>query len=180
MSKPIVFAENLKHYRTKRGYTQKQLADRIGYTEKSVSKWESGHALPTVALLLQLAEFNIGRRGDDVYTFCRRLKKDKQLTCLGFIELLPVEYTFGQNFHILWKNAVESGFTGNREERELLLRFGEMLGRSDAATQLGTIGTFRTELQAISEQRYEALHKKGRLYRGTGLLFGIMAGILVL
>lgn len=130
--------------------------------------------------LLQLAEFNIGRRGDDVYTFCRRLKKDKQLTCLGFIELLPVEYTFGQNFHILWKNAVESGFTGNREERELLLRFGEMLGRSDAATQLGTIGTFRTELQAISEQRYEALHKKGRLYRGTGLLFGIMAGILVL
>lgn len=56
MSKPIVFAENLKHYRTKRGYTQKQLADRIGYTEKSVSKWESGHALPTVALLLQLAE----------------------------------------------------------------------------------------------------------------------------
>ena len=60
MERPIALAENLKHYRTKSGLTQKQLAEQIGYTEKSVSKWESGNALPTLEMALRLANlFNL-------------------------------------------------------------------------------------------------------------------------
>lgn len=55
MNRPTVIANNLRHYRTMRGFTQKQLAELIGYTEKSVSKWESGHGLPTVEMLIKLA-----------------------------------------------------------------------------------------------------------------------------
>ena len=56
MKRSIEFAENLKYYRTKHGFTQKQLAEKIGYTEKSVSKWENDNALPTMDMCLKLAE----------------------------------------------------------------------------------------------------------------------------
>ena len=38
------------------GLTQQQLAQRVGITDKAVSKWELGASLPDVALLLPLAE----------------------------------------------------------------------------------------------------------------------------
>lgn len=56
MNRPITFSSNLKYYRTKNGLTQKQLANQIGYTEKSVSKWESSGGLPTMEILLKLAD----------------------------------------------------------------------------------------------------------------------------
>ena len=56
MERTVTFAGNLKRYRTKLGLTQKQLAEKIGYTEKSVSKWESGNALPTMEIALKLTD----------------------------------------------------------------------------------------------------------------------------
>ncbi len=56
MNKPIKFSENLKYYRTKLCLTQRQLAKHIGYTEKSVSKWENGNGLPPMEMLLKLAD----------------------------------------------------------------------------------------------------------------------------
>lgn len=48
------FAQNLRTYRKNAGMTQKMLGASIGYSEKAVSKWESG-ALPPVAVLVKLA-----------------------------------------------------------------------------------------------------------------------------
>ena len=46
-----IFSENLKYRRKAAGLTQKQLAEKLGYTEKSVSKWESGEAVtPSIVL----------------------------------------------------------------------------------------------------------------------------------
>ncbi len=51
-----IFAKNLKARRRELGLTQKELAELIGYTEKSVSKWESGFAIAPSAILPQLAK----------------------------------------------------------------------------------------------------------------------------
>lgn len=56
MNRIVNFSSNLKYYRIKNGFTQSQLAEQIGYTAKSVSKWETGGALPTTELVIQLAE----------------------------------------------------------------------------------------------------------------------------
>lgn len=56
MKRVVAFGENLKKYRKKEGLTQRELAEKLGYTEKSVSKWESGNGLPTVEVLLMLAD----------------------------------------------------------------------------------------------------------------------------
>lgn len=45
------FAQNLRIYRKNAGLTQKMLGANIGYSEKAVSKWESGVLPPTTALV---------------------------------------------------------------------------------------------------------------------------------
>lgn len=56
MKREIFFSENLRYYRQKQGITQKNLANMLGFTEKSVSKWESGGGLPTLDTMLSLSE----------------------------------------------------------------------------------------------------------------------------
>ena len=51
----LIFSKNLKIRRKELGLTQKELADILGYTEKSVSKWESGKAIAPSTVLPQLA-----------------------------------------------------------------------------------------------------------------------------
>ena len=46
----------IKHLRQKRGLTQTELAERIGVSGKTVSKWETGKGLPDISLLQPLSE----------------------------------------------------------------------------------------------------------------------------
>ncbi len=49
-------AKNLTYYRKTAGFTQAELAEKINYSDKSVSKWESGNGVPDIYTLVQLAE----------------------------------------------------------------------------------------------------------------------------
>ncbi len=49
-------AKNLTYFRKTAGYTQAGLAEKINYSDKSVSKWESGNGVPDIYTLVQLAE----------------------------------------------------------------------------------------------------------------------------
>ena len=51
------FSEKLIQLRHRSGLSQEQLADRLGVTRQSVSKWESGVAMPELAKLIALSEF---------------------------------------------------------------------------------------------------------------------------
>ncbi len=48
--------EFISSLRKEKNYTQKQLADILGVTDKAVSKWETGKGFPEVSLLLPLCE----------------------------------------------------------------------------------------------------------------------------
>ena len=49
-------ADNLIRCRKAAGMTQAEVAEKINYSDKSVSKWESGNGIPDVYTLMQLAE----------------------------------------------------------------------------------------------------------------------------
>ncbi|MDO4608111.1 MAG: helix-turn-helix transcriptional regulator [Clostridia bacterium] len=49
------FARNLSHYRKALGLTQIELAEKLNYSDKSVSKWERGEGLPDLAVTAQIA-----------------------------------------------------------------------------------------------------------------------------
>lgn len=48
-------ADTIRALREGRGLTQRGLAERIGVTDKAVSKWESGRGLPDISLIEDLA-----------------------------------------------------------------------------------------------------------------------------
>lgn len=50
-----MLAQNLAKYRKLNGLTQIELAECIGYSDKSVSKWERGEGAPDAYVLLRLA-----------------------------------------------------------------------------------------------------------------------------
>ncbi len=50
------FAENLTALRGKAGMTQAQLAEKISYSDKAVSKWERGESIPDVGTLKSIAD----------------------------------------------------------------------------------------------------------------------------
>ena len=50
------FSEKLMNLRKQAGLSQEQLADRLGVTRQSVSKWESGNAFPELVKLIALSE----------------------------------------------------------------------------------------------------------------------------
>ena len=52
----MTFTEKLTGLRRKSGMSQEQLADRLGVTRQSVSKWEGGTAMPELVKLISLSE----------------------------------------------------------------------------------------------------------------------------
>jgi transcriptional regulator with XRE-family HTH domain len=47
---------NIALYRKRMGLTQAELAEKLNYSDKAVSKWERGESVPDVLTLVQLAE----------------------------------------------------------------------------------------------------------------------------
>lgn len=70
-----IFSKNLSYYRKNAGMTQIQLAQRLNYSDKSISKWERGEGLPDVFVLLELSNiFNI-----DVDNLLNKDRKSKEV-----------------------------------------------------------------------------------------------------
>ena len=51
-----LIAENIAYYRKLNGDTQAGLAEKLSYSDKSVSKWERGEAIPDAAVLKRMSE----------------------------------------------------------------------------------------------------------------------------
>ena len=50
-----MFSTQLKKYRKKNGYTQKQLAEAVGVTQQAVAKWETNKASPDPEMLQKIS-----------------------------------------------------------------------------------------------------------------------------
>lgn len=52
----LITASNLINLRTRAGLTQAELGAKLNYSDKNISKWERGEAIPDAYVLTQLAE----------------------------------------------------------------------------------------------------------------------------
>ena len=69
-------ADTIARLRKEKKMTQEELADFIGVTKASVSKWENGQSLPDILLLPQLAAF-FGISLDDLFGYEPQLSKEQ-------------------------------------------------------------------------------------------------------
>ncbi|MBQ9781316.1 MAG: helix-turn-helix domain-containing protein [Clostridia bacterium] len=52
----LVIAKNLTELRKARGMTQLELAEKLNYSDKAVSKWERGESLPDITVIKTIAD----------------------------------------------------------------------------------------------------------------------------
>lgn len=50
-----IIADNLTALRKANGFTQLELAEKLNYSDKSISKWEHGEAIPAVEVLMEMS-----------------------------------------------------------------------------------------------------------------------------
>ena len=50
----ILIGRFITSERKKKGYTQRQLSEELGISDKTISKWECGNGFPEVSLILPL------------------------------------------------------------------------------------------------------------------------------
>ena len=76
--------QNLIRLRTEHGLTQSKLAEKLNYTDKSVSKWERGEAIPPVDVLKDIADlygvsldFLVSNTDENALNLTLAIKKEK-------------------------------------------------------------------------------------------------------
>lgn len=52
----MTLQDKLQYLRKKNGYSQEQLADKLNIARQTISKWETGQAIPELFGLIQLSE----------------------------------------------------------------------------------------------------------------------------
>ena len=56
----VTVGKNIMRLRRMKNMTQLDLAEKLNYSDKSISKWEQGNGMPDVRILVRLAElFNV-------------------------------------------------------------------------------------------------------------------------
>ena len=123
-------AENIRSYRKNRGLTQEQLAERLGITLGTVSKWERGSSEPDLGFLMDLAELfqvsvdaliGFSMRGNDADEEAERIKLLKKAVSA---EAAAEEYEnalkkFPNHFEIVYDAAechMEIGIVYQRDD----------------------------------------------------------------
>lgn len=78
-----ILSQNLIRLRTEHGLTQSKLAEQLNYTDKSISKWERGEAIPPVDVLKDIADlygvsldFLVSNTDENSYSISADQKKD--------------------------------------------------------------------------------------------------------
>lgn len=137
--KELYISENIVKLRREHGITQKQLADFIGVTKASVSKWETGQSVPDVLLLPRLATF-FDVTIDELMGYEPQLSKEQIRKLYHDFCTAFAEGSFGEAYHetkkyvrkyyscypflnqicVLWLNHVE--IAGSPQVQQEVLR----------------------------------------------------------
>ena len=76
----VKLGEFISDLRKEKEITQKELASRLYISDKAISKWETGHSVPDITLLIPLAEI-LGVTVTELLE-CRRIKGKDTLDVL--------------------------------------------------------------------------------------------------
>ncbi len=85
------FGNYICDLREKKGLSQSQLGEKLGVSNKAVSKWENGGAYPSSELMLPLAK-ELGVSIEELYTALSNSKKEKN-ALRKFLDLLVTKST---------------------------------------------------------------------------------------
>ena len=92
--------------RKEKGMTQEQLGERLGVNSRSVSRWENGHGMPDISLLLTLADV-LGVTVQELLEGSRRERKSGNAGVVTYEGLHTVVQYLNQE-RAAWKKQIDS------------------------------------------------------------------------
>ena len=81
----MILADKIIENRKKNGWSQEELADKLGVSRQSVSKWEGAQAVPDMKKIIQMSEVFVFLNYDSRYIL--HLFKCS-LPCLHFLDIV--------------------------------------------------------------------------------------------
>ena len=99
----------LREARNKAGFTQEQLAEKIGVTSKSISRWENGNTMPDVTMIPAIASF-FGVSTDELFDF-NLFETEKQVEAICD-EAYKYRFTDGPKSERILRDGLQR-FPGN-------------------------------------------------------------------
>ena len=139
----LYIAENLKRLRQSCGLTQEQLAERLGVSFQSVSRWENGLSYPDIELIPEIAAFfevsTDVLMGVEKATMEQNLARDKKILRMDEFETAEEHLAFAEELHRKYPHDAEIlvdlvyALSGNPARREdMRSRIREYLTHPDA------------------------------------------------
>ena len=92
--------------RKEKGMTQEELGERLGVNSRSVSRWENGHGMPDISLLLELADV-LGVTVQELLEGSRRERKSGNAGVVTYEGLHTVVQYLNQE-RAAWKKQIDS------------------------------------------------------------------------
>ena len=89
----LIVAKNLTKFRKANGLTQLELAEKLNYSDKAISKWERGESLPDVYMLQVIADM-FGVTLNDLVNKNTEIVKTKNNFNKGVITALSIGLTW--------------------------------------------------------------------------------------
>ncbi|MBR3999741.1 MAG: helix-turn-helix transcriptional regulator, partial [Clostridia bacterium] len=138
--------ENIRENRRRMGLTQEQLADRLGVSFQSVSRWENGTTYPDMELIPQIArlfrttldalvgfvpdygnEKEKAAYEDVVETLGQTMKQNDWNACIGLLQLIRNEYfnELDRTPYLFFNAVLIMGFTISAELLEEFRKMNE-------------------------------------------------------
>lgn len=97
-----IIASNIIELRTKAGLTQLELAEKLCYSDKSVSKWERAESIPDVLVLKKMADIF----GVTVDYFLSQHDATEKATIITTVRALPYRILIGIALLGIWTLAL--------------------------------------------------------------------------
>lgn len=134
----------IKKIRNERGLTQSELAEKIGVTDRAISKWENGRGAPDISLLIPLSkELNVSvlelLTGDIIHDEDKTIiniieKKDNIIKKWKYLFLLIVNIFLIILFYVLYQGYIIPLNYENHKD------YGIVIIQSDSMSPLFTTG----------------------------------------
>lgn len=150
----MVFSEQLKQARKERNLTQEDLAEKLGVSRQSVSKWESGSGYPETEKLIALAkllEVSLDKLMLDEITVSTKVKQENVTVSSGKIAITSFDRKA-----IVWCQSVKCSaiaFPGKDEPRFVLEGIDKVSFWGEHTIILGWYATeadIQKEIEAIN------------------------------
>ena len=144
------FDENLRNLRKEKDYSQEYLAEKLGVTRQTISKWENGTAMPDLKKLIELADFFETSMDDLLGLDYKTMNPKQNFTEGAGNDYNGAEAILANGYTNDLINKVSNRVNSKIKGLSILLAFVSVAFAISVIFISGTIGTLQSQISGLN------------------------------